>query len=921
MVLEKIIDTIFGDLSGIKAREHVSHLIHHHRFQASPDFRKAAEYVHRQLEEFGFNNAQIMEFPADGKINQWDWESPIAWRAQDAELTMIEPFHELLCDFKEIPISLISHSQSASIEAELIDMGTGTDAALYRKDNIKDSIILATGAARDIYPLMVSHGVRGLLHYPTDIRAFDYPDLIAGDAFCPVDEDRGKIPFGFCIPKRQAEKLKELMADGKKVKLRAFVEAQLYDGNLDVVEAAIHGDDESDETEEVLMVAHLCNPKPSANDNASGSALMLEIARVLRKLITGGNLGPNRRTIRFLWLPEYSGAIAWLHWNFPRLSRITGCIILNAVGESPDRIGTPLRVSIPPYSTESYLEDLFGSVAEIVAHKEHYSSLQGSRRKLIYDLETFSGVSDHSIFIDRYFNIPSVMLGHDEPFMNTSYDIIENVDPTEMLRVGLIAATAAYGIATPDLNMARQFLLFQKAGSLNRINQFLKSAFLNVYNAQSNDIEMRFYNEVGKATFLIKREETNFESLFRYYPGEGFRDKVMEIKRSIKVYAFKELKSMEQALRERATELGYQIASLDTLPREYREAQILIPEKLVNAPFKGLFKKVIFQRLDGATKEWLRSNSLRRKSNVYGEIHNFINGENSIYDIYMAIDLQFGAIKLADLRNYIMLLHKWKLISIKMFKEEGRDEVIEMIEPEAPLVIEGMKEEFAPPRENEDIDLLREFALAGQEREAGLNEKPAPPAGMEAAGTMEYEGEEALKELTMQEAQVLEELEQGREAADADAAATIDVLESETFEALEELEAKAVQALESSSLEKAGSLHAGQEEERIAAHEPDSIIAETPPLQEPPPHRAPSRVEPDDFELDLESLELDLKKIVVKEASKPSGEARKVIVENMDGLDLDFEEIDTALKTPVKRTDDLDPDDLVIDFDRIKNDT
>jgi aminopeptidase-like protein len=672
MLIQQIIDTIFEDLSGIKAREHVLHLIHYNRVQASPGFREAADYIFNQLQHFGFENARLLQFPANGKINQWDWESPIAWRALDAELWLIEPHKEVLCDFKEIPMSLITHSQSTMTVADLVDVGSGLEEWQYHQDNIKDSIILATGSARDIYPMMIKHGVQGLIRYPSGERAYNYPDVIIADAFWPVDEDRDAVPFGFSISKRKAERLRSFLTEGKKVRLMANVNADLYDGDLDIVEAFIPCDDENGE--EILMVAHLCNPKPSANDNASGSALLLEIARVLRKLKIAGKLPKNKRAIRFLWLPEYSGAIAWLHANYHRLDKIVACINLNSVGESPERIGTPLRVSTPPYSTASFLEDLVGSVADMVSKNGKYCSMEGSQRDFDVELETFSGISDHTIFIDKYFDIPSVMLGHEDPFMGTNLDTIENVDSTELLRVGLVATATACVLVSPDLSVARHLLFFQKAGSMNRINQYFKKALLNVYNAPLGDLDLRFYNEVGKASFLIKREEKNLESLLGYFDRKEFLDKVEEVRKSIKAYSVKEMRSMEKALRERGLEIGYSSNQMSTLPKEYQEAQMLIPQQLVDAPFKGLFKKVVFKRIRKSTKDWLRSNSLCKKGNVYGEIHNLINGENSIFDIFTAIELQFGNIKLADVRTYIMLMLEMKLVTIKVQRREKKKE-------------------------------------------------------------------------------------------------------------------------------------------------------------------------------------------------------------------------------------------------------
>ncbi|MHC9540204.1 MAG: DUF4910 domain-containing protein [Vulcanimicrobiota bacterium] len=707
MLFKHIINTIFEDLSGIRARENVFHLTHYNRIQASPGFREAAEYVRGVLEEYGFDNAKILEFPADGKINQWDWESPIAWKGIDAELWLIEPHKELLCDYHEVPTCLISHSQSAVTVADLVDVGPGTDEWHYNQSFVQDSIVLTTGPARDVYPFLIKNGVQGMIRYPSDIRSFQYPDMVIADAFWPVNEDRDIIPFGFSISRRQAERLKGYLAEGKKVRVMAKVNADLGDGDLNIVEASLPADEE--DAEEILMVAHLCNPKPSANDNASGSGLMLEIARVLRKLILEGKLAPNKRTIRFLWLTEYSGAIAWLHWNFHKIDNIFACINLNAVGESPERIGTPLRVSIPPYSTESFLEDLMSAIAELVAEDPRYCSMDGSRRKLKYELEAFSGTSDHTIFIDKYFDIPSIMLGHEDQFSGTNMDIIENVDSSELLRVGLIATTAAYSLVAPDNSLARQMLLFQKAGSHSRVNHFFKRALLNIYESQAADLDIHFYNEVGKASFLIKREEENLDSLTRYYDNDDFHDRIEEVITNFKAFSIKELKAMEKALRERGAEVEYQITRLKTLPQEYREAQALVPIQKVNAPFRGIFKKVVFQRLHKSTKDWLKNNSLAKKGNVYGEIHNLLNGTNSIFDIYIAVDLQFGNIKLSDVRTYIVLLQKVQLVDIKMLKKKKLKEE----KPEAAAETTAVPEPEEQKEKTQEAEALPE---AGEKR-------------------------------------------------------------------------------------------------------------------------------------------------------------------------------------------------------------
>jgi len=70
-----------------------------------------------------------------------------------------------------------------------------------------------------------------------------------------------------------------------------------------------------------------------ANDNKSGSAAILEVARVLNKLIAEGRIPRPKRTIRFLWAPEFSGTIPWIKANREIIERTLCDINMDMVGE------------------------------------------------------------------------------------------------------------------------------------------------------------------------------------------------------------------------------------------------------------------------------------------------------------------------------------------------------------------------------------------------------------------------------------------------------------------------------------------------------------------------------------------------------------------------------------------------------------
>ncbi|NIW11051.1 MAG: DUF4910 domain-containing protein, partial [Gammaproteobacteria bacterium] len=142
-------------------------------------------------------------------------------------------------------------------------------------------------------------------------ESIDLPDAHAYQAIWPTKEELNKVTFGFSITKRQGNQLRALLKQKKTVTLKAIVDAKLFPGKLDIITATIKG--KTKPNQEIFLIAHLCHPKPSANDNASGSGLLLEIARTIIALIQKGKIPQPKRTIRFFWVPEIYGTIAYLH--------------------------------------------------------------------------------------------------------------------------------------------------------------------------------------------------------------------------------------------------------------------------------------------------------------------------------------------------------------------------------------------------------------------------------------------------------------------------------------------------------------------------------------------------------------------------------------------------------------------------------
>src|SRR5206468_9734126 len=90
----------------------------------------------------------------------------------------------------------------------------------------------------------------------------------------------------------------------------ARVRATMAPASFDVLTATIPGTEPAGR--EIILTAHLCHESAGANDNASGSAAIFEVARALQAAIAKGTLPKPRLTIRFAWFPEIAGSQAWL---------------------------------------------------------------------------------------------------------------------------------------------------------------------------------------------------------------------------------------------------------------------------------------------------------------------------------------------------------------------------------------------------------------------------------------------------------------------------------------------------------------------------------------------------------------------------------------------------------------------------------
>jgi len=456
-MLDKLITLLAGELSGERCMTGVQTIARHHRIQASPGYRAAAQDCLQTLAGSGVP-AHITTYPATGRTRAWTHMTPQEWACDDAELWLLDEQsqrRERLAWFEAVNLSLIQRSCATSREgvtAELCVVDEAEEAAAWEGQDLAGKIVLVGNG--DIHQ-MLHHaqkaGAIGLItarmtyHPPVRPRG-DLADALQYTSFWwAPEETKG---WGFVVSTGKGAELRHLARTGK-VRLWARVDSRFYDGTIENVEAVIPGET----AEEVLVISHLCHPRPSANDNATGPATGMEVARTLTRLIADGRLAKPRRTIRFLFPPEMTGTYEHLAALTPEArSRIVAALNVDMVGQRQEITGSVLLCEYPPMACPSFAGDLLSLVlAGVAADVTPFGG--GSRYALFrHAVTAFSGGSDHYIMADPTVGVPCPMIIQwPDRFYHTSADTPEKVDPNMMRLVGTMTGAYAYFLAVAGL--------------------------------------------------------------------------------------------------------------------------------------------------------------------------------------------------------------------------------------------------------------------------------------------------------------------------------------------------------------------------------------------------------------------------------------------------------------------------------------
>jgi hypothetical protein len=669
------------ELSGEVAKSYVAQITRFHRVQASTMFYEAAEYVRNTLQSLGFKDAKIERFPSDGAIKYWTWTTPIGWEVKSAELHLVEPEKKLIVRYEDVPTCLHTYSKATSpegITAELVDVSEGTKPEHYEGKNVKGKFVLATGRAKRVHEQAVyKYGAAGVItdtltHEMKKVReSVDIPDAHAYQSIWPTKKELDKVTFGFSLSKRQGNHLRSLLKDHKPVKLKAIVDARVFPGTLDIVTATIQGSSKPDE--KIFFVSHLCHPKPSANDNASGSGLLLEIARTIKTLIKENNIEKPARTIQFLWVPESFGTIAYLYHHENLASKLVAGINLDMVGQNQELCKSTLCLDKTPDSNPSYLNDYVFSLFKRSVEEFDPTTPFGSASTFRYSINAFCGASDHAEFNDSSFSVPCIMLIQwPDLYYHSSMDSIDKVSENSLKRVGWIATVAALTLANATAEEAIFMANLTRLGGIARLQEASQEALTALFQQKNTQnlkklpesfakIASNFKNKIEH---VLWREKEAIKSTKRLGNSSELENVLSKHVADIDHYGQLEVERFEETLAHVVKTVGITFPTQLEETEAARKAKSIIPKRL----FKGTFNSEALRRQLGEKGfEWHEEISKKDKDfrkKTY-EIFNFMDGKRTVYNIAKAVSAEYGETSLEHVLKFIHDLEKTNFVSFQ----------------------------------------------------------------------------------------------------------------------------------------------------------------------------------------------------------------------------------------------------------------
>ncbi len=413
----------------------LSTIVSFDRPQASLGISRAGQFICNEAHRIGLTDAQIQEFPADGATRWWTFRAPQAWSPQAGRLAIGGSGGGL--SYSDAWCSLATYSQSTGPNGITADLVAYDDDTPLRR--LAGAVAVARnprGSLHDLEHKLVQAGAKGFVTdaFSRQLSAFD------ADAVGRIELAPDTPLFAFSASPRRMQTFAAAARSGANAHVTVSVDRSC---NLPVVAATVCGSSR----DEIWIVSHLCHRGPAANDNGSGVAALLGTAAILRALQTSCGR-PLRATVRFVWMPEFSGTAAYLHHRLVVEAAPAPKAVFNL-----DSVGGAGLDEAGPLYVERSPDHLPNVLPAFVEYCLAMDPLACGR----WLSAPFLGMSDHMLFADRSIGAPCVCVGqHDDKLKHSSIDRLDRIDYGAIRFAAVAVAAAVFFVATADDNDAQE---------------------------------------------------------------------------------------------------------------------------------------------------------------------------------------------------------------------------------------------------------------------------------------------------------------------------------------------------------------------------------------------------------------------------------------------------------------------------------
>jgi hypothetical protein len=552
--------TLNNELSGEIAYDFMRDLTKFHAPNGGgKGVRAEAQWVAAKAKEVGLLDVVVHKLPWDG----------IAWTPISGEAWLVEtvngkPVETKLGSFEATATAIADFSRPTKVEAELIDVGRGTEDIDYQGKEVKGNVVLASGPPTEVEAQAVwKRGALGIVSdYSTRIIPADYPDQIPWSRIHDKAEAKGPEPsFAWMVSYRTGLALRQKLSGRRTtdfmvpdwaaqqsqgpIRVRINIESRIDpDNHQEIVEGWIRG---TNHNQQVVLTSHMQEEKFSANDDRSGVANMLEIARALNKLIAEGKLPRPDRDIRFWWTNEIEAEYAYFAEHPDERKNIFVNINQDMVGsnQSLGGISRVQQVTFTPWSRPTFFNDViesiitalyYGNNSYIAARqagsatpgsqysKPIYSAL-GSRDRYSVELVPFFNSTDHMVFNDAAIGAThggTTFTNWPDEYIHSSADDLWQMDRTTLKRNALAVTALAWYMANVDVQNARTILDAQIPAAIGRIQRNVRNTLASSFeNPHIQRMEAFAVN-----SFAIERETVALESLRSLASGPDLENQI-----------------------------------------------------------------------------------------------------------------------------------------------------------------------------------------------------------------------------------------------------------------------------------------------------------------------------------------------------------------------------------------------------------